>query len=287
MTSFHVPSTTKFNNETIEERVTTPLPFLSYFKEVGAHMTGYIHSIETFGTVDGPGIRFVVFFQGCPLRCLYCHNPDTWETGVGNTMTVDEILKRYDSCKEFLRNGGITATGGEPLLQMPFLIELFRAAKQRGIHTCLDTSGITYREVLEPDFLALIEVTDLVLLDIKQIDTIAHEMLTGHRNEPILNFAQFLAIHNVPTWIRHVVVPDRTTDPIQLEALGYFLGRLKNIKALDVLPYHAMGNEKYQALGMTPPLLEVPEATKAQAITAKETILKGIRKRLSEEKNKH
>ena len=142
-------------------------------------MKGYIHSIESFGTVDGPGIRFVVFFQGCPMRCLYCHNPDTWAMKGGKEISVDEILEKYDSVKSFLKNGGITATGGEPLLQMEFLTELFQKAKEKGIHTCLDTSGITFTPEKRTGFDRLMSVTDLIMLDIKHIDNAEHEKLTS------------------------------------------------------------------------------------------------------------
>ena len=154
--------------------------------------TGRIHSVESFGTVDGPGIRFVVFFQGCPMRCLYCHNPDTWGTEGGTEMTVDELLAAYQRNKGFYRQGGITATGGEPLLQLPFLTELFTAAKEQGIHTCLDTSGIVYQPDRQGEFDALFAATDLVLLDIKHADPQGHRQLTGQDQSPVLAFARAL-----------------------------------------------------------------------------------------------
>lgn len=158
-------------------------------------MEGYIHSTESFGTVDGPGIRFVIFLQGCPMRCQYCHNPDTWAVNQGQKRSVESLLDEYDSYKEFMTNGGITCTGGEPLLQMDFVIELFEKAKQRGIHTCLDTSGVTFdadnSQILE-QFKRLMKSTDLVMLDIKHIDPEEHKKLTGHSNKNILAFARFL-----------------------------------------------------------------------------------------------
>ena len=155
-------------------------------------MNGFIHSVESFGTVDGPGIRFVIFLQGCPMRCKYCHNPDTWEINKGVSMSADELIRQFNKNKSFYSNGGITVTGGEPLLQLDFLLELFEKAKKEGIHTCIDTSGVTYKDV-ETEFKRkidrLMEYTDLVMLDIKHIDSEEHRKLTGHGNENILAFA--------------------------------------------------------------------------------------------------
>lgn len=246
-------------------------------------MEGYIHSTESFGTVDGPGIRFVVFFQGCPMRCLYCHNPDTWEPNKGNVRTVESILEEYDSYKEFLKNGGITCTGGEPLLQIDFVIELFEASKKKGIHTCLDTSGITFNpdnsEIITK-FKRLIKSTDLVMLDIKHINPIEHKKLTGHSNDNILKFAEFLRDEEIALWVRHVVVPGITDKEEYLHELGMFLGGLKNLKALDVLPYHTMGRAKYKELGIEYPLKDTPPAEKALAFWAKDIIMQGIKDRL-------
>ncbi len=243
-------------------------------------MTGYIHSTESFGTVDGPGIRFVVFFSGCPMRCIYCHNPDTWEIRSGTQMTVEEILDQYEGVKEFMKNGGITATGGEPLMQLPFLIELFTACKERGIHTCLDTSGVAFLPTnMErmKQFDALMEVTDLVMLDIKHINNMDHWAITGQPNNNILAFLDYLSQKNKDTWIRHVVVPNLTLKESDLYALGKGIGKYKNIKALDVLPYHTMGEAKYEKMGMRYALKGVPAATKEEAKWAREIILKGMR----------
>ncbi len=169
--------------------------------------TGNIHSTESFGTVDGPGVRFVIFFQGCPMRCLYCHNPDTWNAKGGSRMTADELLELYEHNKTFYRNGGITATGGEPLLQLSFLTELFEKAKERGIHTCLDTSGIVYRKERQEEFEHLFRVTDLVLLDLKHSDPQGHKDLTGQEQAPVLEFAKALENAKIPVIISHVVVP--------------------------------------------------------------------------------
>lgn len=244
---------------------------------------GRIHSLESFGTVDGPGIRFVVFFQGCPMRCLYCHNPDTWEMKGGKETGVDEILEKYDSVKAFLKNGGITATGGEPLLQMEFLTELFQKAKEKSIHTCLDTSGITFTPEKRAEFDRLMSVTDLIMLDIKHIDNAEHEKLTLKSNKNILDFARYTEEKNIPLWIRHVVVPNITDNEDYLYKLGEFIGTLSNVKALDVLPYHDMGKAKYKALGMKYPLENTPPLDKADAVKAKEIILKGIEKKKNAE----
>lgn len=239
-------------------------------------MNGFIHSTESFGTVDGPGVRFVVFLQGCPMRCQYCHNPDTWKMNTGAVRSAQSLIKDYERNAAFYSKGGITVTGGEALMQIDFLLELFQLAKQKNIHTCLDTSGITYRpgassynEKLDE----LMKVTDLVMLDIKHIDPEGHKALTGHDNAGILAFAKYLEEKNVPVWIRHVVVPGITDDEELLTRLGTFLGGLSNVKALDVLPYHIMGVTKYDQLGMDYPLKGVPPATKDQAAKAKKIIL--------------
>ena len=244
-------------------------------------MDGFVHSIESFGTVDGPGIRLVVFCQGCPMRCKYCHNPDTWQAGKGTRMSVDEILAQYDRNKAFYVRGGITVTGGEPLMQIDFLLELFERAKEKGIHTCIDTSGITYREG-ESEYNSkldtLLGLTDLVMLDIKHIDSEAHKDLTGFANEGILAFARHLEKKNVPVWIRHVVVPGITDGEENLRALGRFIGGLSNVKALDVLPYHTMGENKYREIGIAYPLSGVPALPKEKAAWARGIILEGVRR---------
>ncbi len=243
-------------------------------------MLGQVHSIESFGTVDGPGIRLVVFTQGCPMRCKYCHNPDTWPREGGQAVSVDEILAKYQKNKSFYKNGGITVTGGEPLWQIAFVTELFAAAKAQGIHTCLDTSGVTFRAgdaALLPQFDALLAVTDLLMLDIKHIDSAAHQDLCGHGNANILQFAQYADAKAVPMLIRHVIVPSITDDAKEQYALGRFLGTLRHIKSFDALPYHNMGEVKYQNLGLDYPLKGVEPLPKEKAVAARNYVLQGIR----------
>ena len=200
---------------------------------------GYIHSIESCGTVDGPGLRYVIFLQGCPMRCLYCHNPDTWEPNIGEQQSVEEVLEGFYSNLPFYRHGGVTVTGGEPMMQMDFLIELFTKLKKDHIHTCIDTSGIMFQP----------------------------------SNERILAFARYLDEQNIPIWVRHVIVPGITFYQEYLEQLGTFLGTLNNVKALDILPYHSMGKAKYDNLHMDYPLKDTPEPSKEDAEAAKRVVL--------------
>lgn len=241
---------------------------------------GRIHSIESCGTVDGPGIRYVIFLQGCPMRCQYCHNPDTWNGTGGTQMTVDEVLKGFYSNIAFYKTGGVTVTGGEPMLQMEFLLELFRNLKENGINTCIDTSGIVYRDN-DHEFMGqleeLLSLTDLFMLDIKHIRTDKHLELTGFGNENILSFARFLDMKKKPVWVRHVIVPKLNFYYEYLVELGTFLGSLGNIQALDVLPYHSMGIHKYEALNIKYPLLGTPDATKEEARSARETIIQAYK----------
>lgn len=238
---------------------------------------GKIHSIESCGTVDGPGIRFVIFTQGCPLRCQYCHNPDSWEYNTENSMSVREILSQYDGVKEFC-TGGITVTGGEPLVQIDFVTELFKQAQEKNIHTALDTSGLLFNSSNTKKIDELLKYTSLVMLDIKHIDEEEHKKLTMHSNKNILEFARYLSEKNVPTWIRHVVVPKITFNEEYLTRLGEFLAGLKNIKALDVLPYHDMAIPKYENMGLQYPLAGVPSLTREEALKARNIIIAGIKK---------
>ena len=240
--------------------------------------SGFIHSIESFGTVDGPGIRLVVFFQGCPMRCLYCHNPDSWHMADGSEMTVEEILARFRKNSAFYRKGGITATGGEPLMQLDFLTALFEAAKAEGIHTCLDTSGIIFLPEDER-FSRLMAATDLIMLDLKQVIPERHKALTGQSNQNILAFARFASRMDKKLWIRHVVVPGWTDDDESLRALGRFMAELKSVKALDVLPYHTLGVHKYHSLGVPYPLEGVQPLEQKDAEYARSIILEAFRKK--------
>lgn len=238
---------------------------------------GHIHSLESFGTVDGPGVRFVVFFQGCPMRCQYCHNPDTWNPEDGKEIQADEVIRRIERNRSYYKKGGITATGGEPLMQPEFLLELFTKAKQKGIHTCLDTSGIMFVENRESEAFkrmeSIMQVTDLVMLDIKHIEDDAHKDLTAHSNANILAFAKYLDEIGKPVWIRHVVVPNITYKEDELQKLGEFMKTLSNIQKLEVLPYHALGKVKYENLGMDYVLKATPQLSKQQGKAA-EIIIK-------------
>ena len=248
-------------------------------------MSGRIHSLESFGTVDGPGVRFVVFVQGCPMRCAYCHNPDTWAMTGGKIMEASEIIEQYERNLPFYKGGGITVTGGEPLMQVDFLLELFTLAKEKGIHTCIDTSGIAYKPG-NTEFIAkldkLMALTDLVMLDIKHIDPDKHKELTQQPNDGILAFCEYLNNRKVDMWIRHVVVPTITDDDTYLYKLGYFIGQFSNVKALDVLPYHTMGKAKYEQLGMEYKLDRIPAMDKNKVIEKKQVILQGIKDRRAE-----
>ena len=241
-------------------------------------MKGRIHSFESFGTVDGPGIRFVTFLQGCPLRCQYCHNPDTWGQG-GEEYSVEEVVERALRYKNYFGDkGGVTVTGGEPLVQIDFVIALFKALKEKGVHTCVDTSGITFH----PDSLSsvekhekLLEVADLFLLDIKHIDEEACIRLTGHSNKHTLAFAKFLSEHNKPMWIRQVLVPGITDGEESLKRTREFIDMLKTVERVEVLPYHTMGEVKYEKLGMDYPLKGVQSPTKERVMYAKRILCEG------------
>ncbi len=243
-------------------------------------MVGRIHSFESFGTVDGPGIRFVVFLQGCPLRCQYCHNPDTWGAG-GEEYTAEDVVNRAWKYRNYFgEKGGVTVTGGEPLLQIDFVIELFTLLKEKGLHTCVDTSGITFRaldKACVEKHEKLLEVTDLFLLDIKHIDDEECKKLTGKSNENTLAFAKFLSEHNKKIWIRQVLVPTLTDNDEALERTKAFIDTLQTVEKVEVLPYHTMGIVKYEKLGMDYPLKGVEAPTKERVDNAKR-ILRGERK---------
>ena len=240
-------------------------------------MTGRIHSFESFGTVDGPGIRFVVFLQGCPLRCQYCHNPDTWGVG-GQEYSVEEVVNRVLRYKNYFGDkGGVTVSGGEPLLQIDFVTELFTALKAKGINTCVDTSGITFKAdstAVVAKHKKLLAVTDLILLDIKHIDDEACKKLTGQSNENTLAFARFISENGTKLWIRQVLVPNITDGEEDLKKLRSFIDSLATVEKVEVLPYHTMGVVKYEKLGMEYPLKDVTAPAKERVLHAKEILQK-------------
>lgn len=212
-----------------------------------------IHSFESFGTVDGPGIRYVLFFQGCPLRCKFCHNRDTWSRDGGTQYELSDIMQRIRRARPYFRNsgGGITATGGEPLLQADFVAELFSACREEGIHTALDTSGYT---VISEAVSKVLDSTDLVLLDIKHMDDEIHREYIGIPNARVFDFLRELQRRNLPTWIRHVIVPGYTDDKEHALRLAHFISQFSVVKQVELLAYHQMGVHKWEALGERYPL---------------------------------
>lgn len=238
---------------------------------------GRIHSIESFGTVDGPGIRMAVFFQGCPLRCAYCHNPDTWDPSLGTVMSTGGIIEAWDRNRTFYSHGGgLTCTGGEPLLQLPFLTQLFHECHKHGIHTCLDTSGWPYRKELDKEYDDLLDATDLVMLDIKHSDPEMHKWLCKVDQAPVIAFGNKLRERKIEVLIRHVCVPGITDQDQELEDVGRIIAHWPNVKSLDVLPYHTMGKKKYDKLGMPYRLDGVEPLPKEEARIARGKILKGL-----------
>lgn len=237
-------------------------------------MKGRIHSLETCGTVDGPGIRFVIFMQGCPMRCRYCHNPDTWDVKGGSEVTVEELVEEINRYLPYMEasGGGVTVSGGEPLLQSSFVTELFTRLKGMGIHTALDTSGFCNHPdpKKDRDLERLLTVTDLVLLDLKIIDPAKHHWLTSQYNERILSFARLLAARHIPVWIRHVLVPGVTDDPEDVRKMARFLHCLQNVEKLEVLPYHRLGIHKWEALQIPYSLKEIlpPKEEEVESVTA-------------------
>ncbi len=215
-------------------------------------MIGKLHSLESFGTVDGPGIRFVAFFQGCPMRCQFCHNPDTWDPNrpVQYEWTPEELLNEVKKYKSFIKRGGVTCTGGEPLMQIDFLTEFFKLCKHEGFHTCLDTSGIIFNDKV----CKTLEFVDLVMLDIKTLDDSIHKAYTGHSRANNQAFLDYLESIHKPTWIRHVVVPGITDTDERLTALAEYLQNYSCIERVEILPYHTMGRYKYEELNIPYPL---------------------------------
>lgn len=229
-----------------------------------ANVTGRISSVESFGSVDGPGLRYIVFLTGCPFRCLYCHNPETWNMAGGRERTAAETLRAALRYRPYWKDvGGITVSGGEPLMQLDFLEALFTLAKRekKPVHTCIDTSGAPFtREGDFPERLnRVLHVTDLLLLDLKHIDSKVHRALVGKSNENVLDFARYLADIGKPVWIRHVLVPGYTDDAVSLQRLSREIASLGNVRRVEVLPYHAMARSKYEDLGIPYPLEDTPE----------------------------
>ena len=214
---------------------------------------GYIHSLESFGSVDGPGVRYVIFLSGCAMRCQFCHNPDTWNMQAGTPYTADELLEKALRYRSYWGSkGGITVSGGEPLLQIDFLLELFTKAKEKGVHTTLDTCGnpFTREEPFFSKFEKLMEVTDLVMLDIKHMDEEQHVLLTGQKNDNILDMAKYLSDTGKSMWIRHVLVPERSDRDDYLWELHDFIEKLDHVERVEVLPYHTLGVYKWKELGI-------------------------------------
>ena len=211
---------------------------------MGNAVKGRIHSLETFGAVDGPGLRFVIFFQGCPLRCLYCHNPDTWDTQEGSEITAEELIARILRYRSFIKKGGVTLTGGEPLLQSRFAQEIIRLCRENGLHTASDTSGAVPLSVCK----SAVDAADLILLDIKAIDSALAKKLTGAGNENALKLLDYCEETNKDVWIRHVLVPGWTLDKAQANRMGIFLKKYRCVKKVELLPFHKIGEFKWEKL---------------------------------------
>ena len=236
---------------------------------------GYIHSLESFGSVDGPGVRYIIFTTGCAMRCQFCHNPDTWIMSKGTEYTADELLNKAIKYRSYWgKEGGITVSGGEPLLQIDFLIELFEKAKEMGIHTTLDTSGnpFTREEPFFSKYERLMKSTDLILLDIKHIDDEQHKILTEQSNKNILDLARYLSDINKPVWIRHVLVPERNDKDEYLIRLREFIDTLQNVQKVEVLPYHTLGVYKWQELGYEYKLEGIEPPTKERVDNARKIL---------------
>lgn len=230
-------------------------------------MKGHIHSFETFGTKDGPGIRFVFFMQGCPLRCLYCHNPDTWRPNEAKyELTPQQALDEVMKVKAFVK-GGVTVSGGEPMMQPEFVLELFKLCKTAGIHTAIDTSGFLFNDKTKE----VLSYTDLVLLDIKHINPNKYKELTARPLEPTLNFIEYLAEVNKPVWLRYVLVPHFTDNEDDLHRWAQYVSQFKNVERVDILPFHQMGIHKWEQIGQEYKLKDInspsnQELNKAEAI---------------------
>lgn len=230
-------------------------------------LKGAIHSLESMGTVDGPGMRFVTFLQGCPLRCLFCHNPDTWEIGAPTkySLTPQELMKEVRKYKNFIKKtGGVTCTGGEPLLQAEFVAEYFRLAQLEGYHTCLDTSGFIFNDAVKQ----ALQHTSLVMLDIKTLDDELHRSYVGIARKNNSKFMDYLEAQNIPTWIRHVVVPGYTDRDDRLQAVAEYVAQFKCVERVEILPYHVMGAYKYTTMNLSYPLEGVEPLSAERATNA-------------------
>lgn len=237
-----------------------------FFIEEENVMNARVHSVETFGLVDGPGVRFILFLHGCPFRCQFCHNPDTWASQKFEEWTPQQALDRALRFEPYWgKEGGITVSGGEPLVQIDFLLEFFKLAKAAGINTCIDTSGacFTREEPFFSKFEELMKYTDLLMVDIKEINDVRHQVLTGASNKRVLDMMQYLNDINKAIWIRHVLVPERSDFDEDLHALADYIDTLSNVKKVEVLPYHTLGtykwkelNLEYQLEGIDPPTNE-------------------------------
>ena len=238
-------------------------------------LQGYIHQLESFGSVDGPGVRFIIFFSGCPYRCLYCHNPDTWNMTSGKLYTADQLIEEAESCRDFWGpKGGITVSGGEPLAQIDFLIELFTKAKQRGINTCIDTAGGPYTEEGEwfAKFQKLMEVTDILLVDIKHINEEEHIKLVGRTGKNVRQMFKYLDSIKKPIWIRHVLVPGITDNDEYLIQTRDFIRTLSNVERVEILPYHGLAITKYKDLGIPYPLEKTDSPTEERVKNARQIL---------------
>lgn len=239
------------------------------------NIVGRIHSVESFGSVDGPGVRYIYFLHGCPLRCQYCHNPDTWGSNKYQELTPQAALKQALKYKTYWgKKGGITISGGEPLIQIDFLIELFKLAKKAGVHTCIDTSGgcFTKEEPFFSKFEELMQYTDLLLVDMKQINNEKHIALTGKDNKPVLEMLKYLSDINKPIWIRHVLVPERSDYDEDLIQLDAFIQTLQNVERVEVLPYHTLGTFKWKELGIDYPLEGISPPSKERIENANQLL---------------
>ncbi len=230
---------------------------------------GRIHSIETFGAVDGPGVRYVLFMQGCPLRCKYCHNPDSWEVNAGKEVTSEEIAKDIKSYMNFIRRGGVTISGGEPLLQPEFVKDLLQRCKKFGLHTAIDTSGAIPLEITKE----AIDTSDMLLLDIKSLDDVVCKDLTGMSNDNTIKTLNYCEETHKPIWIRHVVVPGITLKKEMLERLADFLSQYTCIENIEILPFHKMGEFKWENLNLAYSLSATPEPTKDEVKMVKEIFI--------------